>query len=187
VQRWRCGCNFISRWIGSWTNGARHLQLRCAYVERKWLHFGGNWFSRSYLPVNGLDPLHSRERKKTNKNRFRNSLRPGVDVTRSQFSAIFANFPRKNWRFFSKTNVMINFSKTSSSLSKNVNFRQFWRKYFKNHNIGPWVARWYGFIPKIPIWVYSWGPWKAKCWHVLCPFVKFNCHLVYVCNGHLVY
>jgi hypothetical protein len=25
------------------------------------------------------------------------------------------------------------------------------------------VARWYIFIPKIPIWVYLSGPWKGKC------------------------
>jgi hypothetical protein len=46
----------------------------------------------------------------------------------------------KKLAFFSKTDVLINFfSKTSSSLSKkSPTFSQFfWRKYLKNHNIGP--------------------------------------------------
>jgi hypothetical protein len=42
----------------------------------------------------------------------------------SQFSAIFPNFRRKNWRFFSKTNVMIIFSNFSFVLSQK---RQFFR------------------------------------------------------------
>jgi hypothetical protein len=57
----------------------------------------------------------------------------------SQFSAISANFVEK-MAFFSKTNVMITiFAKPNSSLSKkHKNFRYiFWRKYFKDHNIGP--------------------------------------------------
>jgi hypothetical protein len=40
----------------------------------------------------------------------------------SQFSAIFANFWRKNWRFSQVPMFMITiFAKTSSSLSKNAN------------------------------------------------------------------
>jgi hypothetical protein len=52
----------------------------------------------------------------------------------------FCQFSAKKLAFFSKTNVMITiFAKTSSSLSKKRQlFRKiFWRKYFKNHNIGP--------------------------------------------------
>jgi hypothetical protein len=41
------------------------------------------------------------------------------------------------------------------------------------------VARWYIFIPKIPIWVYFGGPWIGKCWHILLPFGIFYGHLVY--------
>jgi hypothetical protein len=50
----------------------------------------------------------------------------------SQYSEIFANFRRTNWRIFSKTKDMIFFSQTSSSFSKKCQlFRQiFWRKYF---------------------------------------------------------
>jgi hypothetical protein len=46
------------------------------------------------------------------------------------------NFLRKNWRFFSKTNVMIKIFVRYSSVFwvKNANF---FRKYFKIHNIGP--------------------------------------------------
>jgi hypothetical protein len=32
------------------------------------------------------------------------------------------------------------------------------------------VARWFIFIPKIPIWVYFGGPWNGKCWYSLGPF-----------------
>jgi hypothetical protein len=60
----------------------------------------------------------------------------------SQFSAIFANFQRKNWRFSQKTNVMIKFlQKSSWSLSKKRQYFRyiFRRKYLKNRNIGPWI------------------------------------------------
>jgi hypothetical protein len=44
----------------------------------------------------------------------------------SQFSAIFANFRRKNWHFFSKTNVMIKFLKKFSFVfSQKRQFLQF--------------------------------------------------------------
>jgi Fe-S cluster biosynthesis and repair protein YggX len=48
------------------------------------------------------------------------------ELTRgSQFSAIFDNFRRKNWRFFSKTNVMIIFLNNLALLRvKNANFSQ---------------------------------------------------------------
>jgi hypothetical protein len=49
----------------------------------------------------------------------------------SQVSAIFVNFWRQNWRFFSKTNVMIILKKTSSILSKN---RQYFRYIFRRKN-----------------------------------------------------
>jgi hypothetical protein len=26
------------------------------------------------------------------------------------------------------------------------------------------------FKPKIPIWENLGGPWKGKCWYILCPF-----------------
>jgi hypothetical protein len=54
----------------------------------------------------------------------------------------FCLFSAKKLAFFSKTIVMITiFPKTSSSLIKKLQFfRQiFRRKYFKNHNIGPWL------------------------------------------------
>jgi hypothetical protein len=54
---------------------------------------------------------------------------------------VFCQFSAKKLAFFSKTNVMITiFAKTSISLSKKRQFfRQiFRRKYFHNHNIGPW-------------------------------------------------
>jgi hypothetical protein len=57
----------------------------------------------------------------------------------SQFSAIFANFRRKNWRFSQKAMLWSIFSKFSFVLSQKRQYfrRFFWRKYFKNHNIGP--------------------------------------------------
>jgi hypothetical protein len=36
------------------------------------------------------------------------------------------------------------------------------------------VARWFVFIPKLPIWVIFGGPWSGKCWHILCPFGIFS-------------
>jgi hypothetical protein len=45
-------------------------------------------------------------------------------MLRSQFSAIFANLRRKNWRFSQKPNVMINFSKFGFVFSQK---RQFFR------------------------------------------------------------
>jgi hypothetical protein len=42
------------------------------------------------------------------------------------------------------------------------------------------VARWYIFIPKIPIWVNFGGPWNGKGWYVLCPFGIFYGQVVYV-------
>jgi hypothetical protein len=44
-------------------------------------------------------------------------------------------FGEKNWRFFSKTNVLIKFLHNSALFR--VKNAHFWRKYFKNHNIGP--------------------------------------------------
>jgi hypothetical protein len=58
----------------------------------------------------------------------------------SQFSAIFDNFRRKNWRFSQKPMLWSIFSKFSFVLSQKRQFfcKNFRRKYFKNHNIGPW-------------------------------------------------
>jgi hypothetical protein len=54
----------------------------------------------------------------------------------SQFSAIFDNCRWKNWRFFSKTNVMINFLNNFALFwAKNANV--FVENILKNHNIGP--------------------------------------------------
>jgi hypothetical protein len=39
-------------------------------------------------------------------------------------------------------------------------------------------ARWYIFIPDIPIWVYFGGPWNGKCWYVLWPFWNYYGHWV---------
>jgi hypothetical protein len=53
-------------------------------------------------------------------------------------------------------------------------------------------ARWFIFIPKIPIWVYFGGPWYGKCWYILWPFGIFKSFRGYlwplgtVC-GYLVY
>jgi hypothetical protein len=60
-----------------------------------------------------------------------------------KFSAISANFRLKSWRFITNQGYgPIFFNKTSRILRKNssclINF--FWRKYFLNHNIGPWNA-----------------------------------------------
>jgi hypothetical protein len=54
----------------------------------------------------------------------------------SQFSAIFANFRRKNWRFSQKNIVMNKFLQKVAAVSAK-NRQIFRRKYFKNHNIGP--------------------------------------------------
>jgi hypothetical protein len=32
------------------------------------------------------------------------------------------------------------------------------------------VARWFILTPKIPILVYSGGPWNGKCWYIFRPF-----------------
>jgi hypothetical protein len=61
----------------------------------------------------------------------------------SQFSAIFDNFWRKNWRFFSKTNVMIKILHNLALFRvKNANFfaKFFGENILKNHNIGPWTG-----------------------------------------------
>jgi hypothetical protein len=60
----------------------------------------------------------------------------------SQFSAIFDDFRWKNWRFSQKPMLWLKLciiwlyfeSKTP------ISCRIFWRKYFKNHNIGPLVT-----------------------------------------------
>jgi hypothetical protein len=61
----------------------------------------------------------------------------------SQFSAIFDTFRQKNWRFSQKPMLWSIFLKNSFVLSqKRQYFRWiFRRKYFKNHNIGPWFTR----------------------------------------------
>jgi hypothetical protein len=41
------------------------------------------------------------------------------------------------------------------------------------------VARWFIFIPKIPIWVFFGGPWTGKCCHILWPFGIFYGNLVH--------
>jgi hypothetical protein len=58
----------------------------------------------------------------------------------SQFSAIFPDFGRKFGVFLKNQCYDANFAKTSSSLTKKRQFfrQSFRRKYFKNHNIGPW-------------------------------------------------
>jgi hypothetical protein len=40
------------------------------------------------------------------------------------------------------------------------------------------VAKWYIFIPKIPIWACFGGPWNGKCWYMLLPFGILYGHLV---------
>jgi hypothetical protein len=60
----------------------------------------------------------------------------------SQFSAIFDNFRRKNWRFSQKPMLWSNFCIFSFILSQKCQFFRwiFRRKYLKNHNIGPWFT-----------------------------------------------
>jgi hypothetical protein len=61
----------------------------------------------------------------------------------------FCQFSAKKLAFFSNTNVMINFfSKFSFVLSQKRQFfrKNFWRKYLKNHNIGP------GYVVPRNIW-----------------------------------
>jgi hypothetical protein len=56
----------------------------------------------------------------------------------SQFSAIFDNFRRKNAVFLKNECYDQIFSKFSFVLCQKRQFLQiYWRKYFKNHNIGP--------------------------------------------------
>jgi hypothetical protein len=60
----------------------------------------------------------------------------------SQFSAIFANFRRKNWRFSQKLIWHFFLQKLAKVWAKTTIFRQiFWRKYIKNFNIGPCFNR----------------------------------------------
>jgi hypothetical protein len=40
------------------------------------------------------------------------------------------------------------------------------------------VARWYIFLPKIPIWV-TLGEMNGKCWYILWPFGIFYGKLIY--------
>jgi hypothetical protein len=43
------------------------------------------------------------------------------------------------------------------------------------------VARWFIFMPKVPIWVHYGGNWYAKCWYIwniLRPLGVFNGRLV---------
>jgi hypothetical protein len=51
-------------------------------------------------------------------------------------------------------------------------------------------ARWYIFVPKIPIWVKLGGPWNGKCWLYFMTvwnttYVYGN--LIYIFYGDLVY
>jgi hypothetical protein len=57
----------------------------------------------------------------------------------SQFSAIFDNFRRKNWRFYQNQCYDQNFAYFRFVLSQKRQFFRliFRRKYLKNHNIGP--------------------------------------------------
>jgi hypothetical protein len=68
----------------------------------------------------------------------------------SQFSAIFLNFRRKNWRFYQKPMLWSTFFKIWLCFaSKTPIYRRiFWRKYFKNHNIGPRLGE---FSPIVPL------------------------------------
>jgi hypothetical protein len=38
------------------------------------------------------------------------------------------------------------------------------------------VARWFIFIPKIPVWVHFGGSWNRKCWYILSTFGIFYGH-----------
>jgi hypothetical protein len=75
----------------------------------------------------------------------------------SQFYCDFRQFLAKKLAFFSKTNVMIKFlHKLALFWVKNAIFSPiFWRKYLKNHNIGPWSS--YITMYKIGIFKVSWS------------------------------
>jgi hypothetical protein len=46
-------------------------------------------------------------------------------------------------------------------------------------NAVTWVARWFVFKPKIPIWVNYGGPYSGKCRSILWSFGIFYSHLGY--------
>jgi hypothetical protein len=76
---------------------------------------------------------------KVSEKRFKTCIRPGVDVMITIFGDLW-QFSAKKLAFFSKTNDMIKILHNSASFwVKNAYFSAefFWRKYFKNHNIGP--------------------------------------------------
>jgi hypothetical protein len=58
-----------------------------------------------------------------------------------------------------------------SSISK-ADFRILFYRHVPNR-----VARWYIFMPKLPIRVYFSGPWNINCWYILSYFRIFNDHL----------
>jgi hypothetical protein len=47
-------------------------------------------------------------------------------------------------------------------------------------------ARWFIFMPKIPIWVYFGGSWNGKCWYILWQFGIFYDLLLSLMVGNLV-
>jgi hypothetical protein len=51
---------------------------------------------------------------------------------------------------------------------------------------GSWVAKWFVFKPKMPIWVNFGGPCDGRCWYILWPFGLFDGHLA-IFYGFLVY
>jgi hypothetical protein len=56
-----------------------------------------------------------------------------------------------------------------------------WTKFPDSEIIATWVARWFVFKPKIPIWVNFGGPWNGKCFYILWPFGIF-----YWCLGYFM-
>jgi hypothetical protein len=48
-----------------------------------------------------------------------------------------------------------------------------------NWLVSAWVARWFVFKPKIPIWVNFGGSCDGRFWYILWPLGLSNCHLVY--------
>jgi hypothetical protein len=96
----------------------------------------------------------------------------------SQFSAIFANFRRKNWRFLKNQCYDQNFAKFSFILSqKRLFFRWiFRRKYFKNHNIGP---RYLLAIQLLHLKTCPGDPNRGQCCNYFRPFIVYVCRVIH--------
>jgi hypothetical protein len=77
-----------------------------------------------------------------------------------------------------------------------VIFGTFWVVFSRRNRVtlyfGVWVAKWFGFKPKIPIWVNFAGSCNRKSWYILCPFGQFYCYCknvraIWLFLGRMVY